>query len=339
MAVTTGDLCGLCYHSCDPKDKNGDPTHTTRLHADLEAAGMELVAEVESDKWDTYALITRSESAVYVVFRGSSNLKNLQVDLNYQPADEKTMAKYAKEAGFKHVGGLQVHAGFLEAWRSLREEVLDIINGIAEEEAAKHASASSSSSSSSSSSKGLKLVVSGHSMGGAMAMFASLELAARMRKQQWKHPFTNGHVTYTFAAPRLGNAKFARLYNRAFPKSTDHWALQRSNDAVPHLPFAAWGFRHPQGVAYLSMEESEIGEQAIAASPLAPPRKPEKPLARIQRMGDHGDDYTKLRPFGNKMHNWANYHHISAYLEPLQSMLQVDVDVGARPPELEGYEA
>ena len=89
---------------------------------------------------------------------------------------------------------------------------------------------------------GLRLVVSGHSMGGAMALFASLEFASRMRKAEW-HPFTRGHVTYTFAAPRLGNAKFANLVNLAFPNDNQLWALQRSNDAVPHLPFAAWGFR------------------------------------------------------------------------------------------------
>lgn len=152
-----------------------------------------------------------------------------------------------------------------------------------------------------------------------MAMFASLELANRLRKAQ-THPFTNGHVTYTFAAPRLGCAKFARLYNLAFPRASDHWALQRSNDAVPHLPFAAWGFRHPKGVAY--MEPSAChSEEPVRRSFHSPPRMPERPLEKIQRMGDRGDDLSKLRPFGNKAHNWANYHHILAYLEPLEDML------------------
>ena len=48
-------------------------------------------------------------------------------------------------------------------------------------------------------------------------------------------------------------------------------------------------------------------------------------------MGDRGDDYFKLRPFGNKVENWANYHHIMAYLEPLQGL--------TRQAEYEGYEA
>ena len=82
-------------------------------------------------------------------------------------------------------------------------------------------------------------------------MFASLELAARLRDPRCHQPFSAGHVTYTFAAPRLGNAIFAKLYDAAFESRTDHWALQRANDAIPHLPFQSWGYRHPHGVAYI----------------------------------------------------------------------------------------
>ena len=31
----------------------------------------------------------------------------------------------------------------------------------------------------------------------------------------------------------------------------------------------------------------------------------------------------KLRPFGGKALKWASYHHIFAYLEPLQALLHV----------------
>jgi hypothetical protein len=325
VAVETADLCGLAYHSCDPKDKQGRPTHVPRLLADLNARGMEMVAEVQSAKHDTYALISRSEDTLHITFRGSSSLKNALVDINYLPADDKTLAAYGKEAGLQTPRGLQVHAGFLEAWRSLREGVMAQVDAIAAEESTQLTS-----------SRPLKLVLSGHSMGGALAMLASLELRSRFKKQKTSS-FSGGHLTYTFAAPRVGNAKFARVYNRAFPKVTDHWALQRSNDAVPHLPFAAWGFRHPKGVAFMNVDAHSghlVDEQECAseeAPPVHPPRAAEKPLEAIERSGDRGDDYVKLRPFGNKMHNWATYHHIMAYLEPLQSL--------RRPAEYVGYEA
>lgn len=330
VAIQTGELCGFCYHSCDPKDKQGNPTHRERLRADLAAGGHELIAEVESDKFDTYALLVRRGDEVFVTFRGSATLKNLQVDLNYQPAKDKTMAAFAAEAGLELPAGISVHGGFLDAWRSVREEVMGHIEQIVHEENARPEG-----------SRSLRLVVGGHSMGGAMAMFASLELAARLRRlESGQNPFALGHVTYTFAAPRLGNEKFAMLYDRMFPKKSDHWALQRSNDAVPHLPFHAWGFRHPRGVAFLELKDhddegcdpwSEDGCEVIYQSESAPPRGAEKPLKAVKEMGDRGDDYFKLRPFGNKVENWANYHHIMAYLEPLQGL--------TRQAEYEGYEA
>ena len=321
IAIRTGELCGHCYHSCDPRDKQGNPTHRHRLESDLTASRYTLIAEVESTEYDTYALIVRRGAEVFVVFRGSATLKNLQVDLAYQPATKKKMAKFAEEIGLRLPSGLSVHGGFLDAWRSLRVGVLAELEKIVRDEQGP-----------------LKLIVGGHSMGGAMAMFASLELAARLRKQPGGNPFTLGHVTYTFAAPRLGNDKFARLYNRMFPKRSDHWALQRSNDAVPHLPFHAWGFRHPKGVAFLEVEDTDEGCdpldgcEIIEQGELAPPRGTEKPLDAVREIGDRGDDYRKLRPYSNKVENWANYHHIAAYLEPLQGL------VGKASPRLAGYE-
>jgi hypothetical protein len=238
-------------------------------------------------------------------------------------ADAATMDAYAAEAGMHLPPGLEVHYGFLDAWRSLRAEVLDVFEEICMQERQRAGPA-----------RDLRLVVSGHSMGGAMAMLASLELASRMSKRKW-HPFTRGHMTYTFAAPRLGNAKMARLFDLTFPSKEQLWALQRSNDAVPHLPFAAWGFRHPHGVAFLDPPGcTPVDDPAsVSVGDRAPnqskkefdlwARVPEGVPASIDCSGDRGDDVVKLRPFAGKPLNWASYHHIFAYLEPLQQMFHV----------------
>jgi predicted lipase len=305
LSMRLGELCGYTYHSCDPPAKDGSPTHVDRLQADLATHGLRLVREIESKRLDTYALIARNDDEVYVIFRGSCTLKNLNVDLNYMPTDDTTIQEYASEAGMRLPSDLKVHSGFLEAWRTIREEVVDVIEEIirSEEGALKE-------------SNGLRLVVSGHSMGGAIAMFASLELASRLRREPRSNPFRNGHVTYTFAAPRLGNAVFARLYNLAFPRRTDHWALQRSNDAIPHLPFAAWGYRHPNGVAYIDPPGEDVVPSPQRLADIAPEGAPES----ISSSGDRGDDAVMMRPFDGKMYNWASYHHIFAYLEPLQDL-------------------
>jgi hypothetical protein len=317
-AVKAADMCGYAYYSADPKDpKTGETLYGDRLRSSLRNSGLRLIREVTSDRLDTYAIVSRSDDEVFVAFRGSCTLKNAAVDMQYQPLDEERMNKYAEEAGLGPLpSGVQVHAGFLEAWRSLRTEVLETIESEIAQEKARHGPA-----------RALRLVVTGHSMGGAIAMLASLELSARIKTMEW-HPFRNGHVTYTFAAPRLGNAKFARLFDLAFPRAGEHWAVQRSNDAVPHLPFAAWGFRHPSSVAYIdppSIDEETAPPAAHAHDHgEAPSRGPEARPKAVIATGDRGDDILKLKPFANKMHNWANYHHILAYLEPLQEMLTED---------------
>ena len=106
------------------------------------------------------------------------------------------------------------------------------------------------------------------------------------------------HCTYTFAAPRLGNADFADAYSRAFPDEAHHWAVQAASDAVCHLPFAAWGFRHPDGVIVL----------------------PDGCSSASQRLGDRGDNVSLLRPKGGHVVNWAITHDMANYIEQLKQM-------------------
>ena len=73
--------------------------------------------------------------------------------------------------------------------------------------------------------------ITGHSMGGAIGMLAALEIAHLRRCRN--HP-TSSVSTCTFATPRLGDAAFAALYERTFPRAEDHWALAKhaTADAV-----------------------------------------------------------------------------------------------------------
>ena len=288
---------------------------------ELRANGLTLVKEIECKRLGAYGMLVRSESTVYVVFRGSANVKNLATDLQYHVSSQETMDDWADEAGMHMPQGLQVHSGFLEVWRSLRAELMDAFEELCAEERRLRKEDR----------KDLRLVVSGHSMGGAIAMFAALELASRLAKRE-SHPFGDGQLTYTFGAPRIGNAKFAKLVHHAFPKPNQPWALQRSNDAVPHLPFFSWGFRHPHGVAFLDPVTDKNMKPTDYVKEEPPPgskefdlwaRQQEGAPTAIARSGDRGDDMIKLRPFGGKALKWASYHHIFAYLEPLQALLHV----------------
>jgi triacylglycerol lipase len=70
----------------------------------------------------------------------------------------------------------------------------------------------------------LPLVVTGHSLGGALATLLVTELSATtaLKPQAW-----------TFASPQVGDAKFAARYGGL---STVSWRIYNQVDVVPHFP-------------------------------------------------------------------------------------------------------
>ncbi|XP_047314999.1 lipase-like [Impatiens glandulifera] len=69
------------------------------------------------------------------------------------------------------------------------------------------------------------IMVTGHSMGGAMAAFCALDLRVN-------HEARNVHVV-TFGQPRIGNADFASYYSELVPNTI---RITNEHDIVPHLP-------------------------------------------------------------------------------------------------------
>jgi triacylglycerol lipase len=77
------------------------------------------------------------------------------------------------------------------------------------------------------------LVVTGHSLGGALAVLAADILNAQ--------GFLI-HSVYTFGQPRVGDATFAARYNMTLGQRT--FRIVNSNDLVPRLPGWLMGYRH-----------------------------------------------------------------------------------------------
>ncbi|XP_038703190.1 lipase-like isoform X2 [Tripterygium wilfordii] len=71
----------------------------------------------------------------------------------------------------------------------------------------------------------LDIMVTGHSMGGAMAAFCGLDLSVN-------HEAQNVQVV-TFGQPRVGNAAFASYYSQLVPNTI---RVTNEHDIVPHLP-------------------------------------------------------------------------------------------------------
>ena len=93
-----------------------------------------------------------------------------------------------------------------------------------------------------------KLVLVGHSLGGAVAALASLEFQAR----GW-----NPQVT-TFGEPRVGNLALSHFIDKRFNLNTmssedlKYRRVTHVDDPVPLLPLEEWGYRMHAGEIFIS---------------------------------------------------------------------------------------
>ncbi|RLN58373.1 hypothetical protein BBJ28_00014574 [Nothophytophthora sp. Chile5] len=164
------------------------------------------VQVVEDAKDNFQGLVGYSQlyDAVVVAFRGSMDVTNWLDNLTF-----------LKKRAYTQFPGVMVHEGFYWAYRSVASQVLTLVHKLQK----LHPQAS--------------LLVSGHSLGGAVAAICAFEL-----EYLEKIPV---QALYTFGKPRVGNTNFsARLRNA----SMEVYRLTHFQDAVPHLPPTWTGFEH-----------------------------------------------------------------------------------------------
>lgn len=175
--------------------------------------------------------------AIIVAFRGTYSLTNTIVDLSTVPQE---YVPYPEPDDGKHNGDkpechdCTVHMGFWESWNNARTLVLPVL--VALHERFPH----------------YRLQLIGHSLGGAVAALAALELKVSLG---W-----DDVVVTTFGEPRVGNDGLARFIDQVFhlddsSGQSEAWTYRRLthiNDPVPLLPLTEWGFRSHAGEIYIS---------------------------------------------------------------------------------------
>eukprot|EP00929_Paragymnodinium_shiwhaense_P040270 TRINITY_DN21042_c0_g1_i1.p1 TRINITY_DN21042_c0_g1~~TRINITY_DN21042_c0_g1_i1.p1 ORF type:complete len:950 (+),score=178.04 TRINITY_DN21042_c0_g1_i1:110-2851(+) len=109
------------------------------------------------------------------------------------------------------------HSGFLQAYRSVRHDVMAVLQDRLQKCAEEG--------------KEVCVYVTGHSMGGAMASVCAMDAATLHQASM---------VSYTFGSPRLGNASFRSAYNALVP---DTFRVVASRDVIPSLP-PSISYRH-----------------------------------------------------------------------------------------------
>jgi triacylglycerol lipase len=159
---------------------------------------------------DAQAVILDEENCISVAFRGSQ-----------APEDYIQDAKFELTELTDGPVGIRVHKGFQEDWCAIRANVLATLSRLLLPNPRK------------------PIFVMGHSLGGALAIFAGKDFAELS---------FNLRAVYTFGQPRVGNFQFADDYDATsalFPRTLKDitFRVVNENDIVPRVPFAP-AFRH-----------------------------------------------------------------------------------------------
>ena len=167
-------------------------------------------------EYDTQAFIFRTDECIVLAFRGSQEIRDWYTNFSTQ-LRKFTIRREGQTTISSYKG--KVHTGFFLGWTSIEKDVLAQI---------KHWQDDLKSGESLP-----PLLVTGHSLGGALATMAAASLQDN-----------NMDVAglYTFGQPRAGDISFTRQLNNTLAGKV--YRFINNNDVVPHVP-PPFSFRNP----------------------------------------------------------------------------------------------
>ena len=204
-----------------------------------------------------YVAVDDENEAIIVAFRGTYSIANTIVDLStshqkyvpYPGPDDDDKDKDRSRVASSRVprcDNCTVHQGFLNSWENTRQVVIPELRALK----AAHPS--------------YKVHLVGHSLGGAMACLAALEVRLSLH---WADDLT---VT-TFGQPRVGNQELTEFIDKVFQLDADDGASEslpyrrvtHSNDPVPLLPLEEWGYRQHSGEIFIAKQSLSPSERDL----------------------------------------------------------------------------
>ncbi|KAK4535599.1 hypothetical protein CDCA_CDCA05G1624 [Cyanidium caldarium] len=231
---------------------------------------------------DTEFYVWRSPPAVHTrkvifAFRGTAQMswRDFLTDAKMYQDD------YSEDCGAE---GAAIHAGFAEAFRSIRDAVRRVVDYFVESGVP-------------------ELYFTGHSLGGAMATLAALDTAQRVS------PSVRVRM-YNFGSPRVGNAVFARTFNQHVPTA---YRLVNDADVVARMPRTISMDYHHVGFTVLVNPDGAlwVEGQSAGEDPLKERWHPIEALIKAEQ-----------RAFESIVNNKALLHHLEdAYFVALAHTL------------------
>lgn len=137
-------------------------------------------------------------------------------------------------------GKPKVHEGFIDAYMSLRKQVMGALVELYKGRPSPDVeSGSHSLERIGGEAEGLPLFLSGHSLGGALATFASYEAARYFKRIGLRR--RQDIACTTFGCPKLGNEAFKARYERLVET---HWRFEIASDPIPKVPIILLNYVH-----------------------------------------------------------------------------------------------
>ncbi|KAL8969198.1 MAG: hypothetical protein Q9197_004475 [Variospora fuerteventurae] len=181
------------------------PTGNCRL---VESAKATTLSEFEDTPHfdDTgYIAVDDTNRIIVLAIRGSVSKKNWQADWDMI----RTRINFCHDC--------KVHRGFKHSW----DEIHDAVMGNMKKAVELHPD--------------YRIVVTGHSLGGAVATLAAGDL------RRLDDHFRAATELYTFGSPRIANKEAARWLT---DQSRFSWRITNDNDLVPRVPPRIFGYHH-----------------------------------------------------------------------------------------------
>lgn len=174
---------------------------------------------------DTHCLVVEEDDHILIAFRGTASIRNWITDAEFKRTlFDRTFP-----------GPAEIHRGFDIAFKAIFDPLLKALGGIIGVPNV----------------NSKPLVITGHSLGGALAIPSAFALH--------QNGFPIAQV-YTFGQPRVGNGAFKAEYNKVLGDRT--YRLVYQEDIVPRVPnLPAWNdfYRHVGSEVFLpSLVSSSI---------------------------------------------------------------------------------
>jgi len=182
---------------------------------ELDNMAMDLDLFFNIKETDTQGFIANDDKDIFVVFRGTESLRDALIDVN------TLMNRYPESGKSFFLFKPKVHAGFLKAYLSVKQLLLNRVGEMVYSDGKN------------------RVYVTGHSLGGALALLATLDIIEILKIQDV--------YMMNFGGPKVGNKWYVRRYNK---KVKNSFRVVNDEDVVPILPIG--GYKHVKHLVFIN---------------------------------------------------------------------------------------